>query len=136
MKRWNLRYSGNCLFCGYPDKDTNHILKCTHTQVTDTWKTLLNKYDMLLAKLQTSYSLRKAIILEIRAWRNNSSKPRLSFADTQLKQAILAQQNIGWRVFLEGLVGSEIIKYQLKYYQRNTPDKKINTWIKKSYREG
>ena len=100
MQRWKLRYLGNCPFCGAPQEDTNHVLKCNHPIVSTTWKTLLSKYDVTLAKMKTSFPLQKAIILELRAWRNNTEAPLLAFADPQLHAAIKSQSMIGWRGFL------------------------------------
>ena len=136
MKRWQLRYASNCPFCGYNDEDTAHILQCQHPPVNISWKTLLDKYDKKLAKQHTNFNLRKAIIQELRAWRNNTRQPTLSFADEKLKHAILTQRTIGWKVFLEGLVTVDIINYQKEFHQRNTPDRKFTTWIKRVYNAG
>ena len=136
MRRWKLRYASNCPFCGHLDEDTNHVLKCSHPKVTTNWTSLLKAYDIKLAKGKTCYALRKAIILELRAWRNMDTAPSLSFADPQLKQAIQAQREVGWRCFLEGLMVKDIITYQTEYLASNYPLHNSASWTKKIYRLG
>ena len=136
MRRWKLRYASNCPFCGHLDEDTNHVLKCSHPKVTTNWTSLLKAYDIKLAKGKTCYALRKAIILELRAWRNMDTAPSLSFADPQLKQAIQAQREVGWRCFLEGLMVKDIITYQTEYLASNYSLHNSTSWTKKIYRLG
>lgn len=136
MKRWNLRYKGLCPFCDQADEDTMHVLKCKHVQPTNTWKTLLTEFDGTLIKQKTSYSLRKAIILEVRAWRNDNLPPRIDNLDSQLRHAILSQRKIGWRSFLEGLISTQLLHYQQQHLATNFPDKKVTSWSKKVIKAG
>ena len=68
MKRWNIRYSGNCPFCQFPNEDTTHVLQCEHTTQQDQWKKLLTAYKLQLLRADTNYYLRKAIVRDIKAW--------------------------------------------------------------------
>ena len=131
MKRWDLRYRGNCPFCGVQDEDTKHVLMCPHQKATSNWSSKLSDFDKKLTKYRTSYYLRKAIILELRAWRNNTEAPSLNFSDQSLKPAILKQRRLGWRLFLEGLITKDIIQYQNDYLKQTFPDKKLSAWTKK-----
>ena len=96
MKRWNKRYKGNCPFCGYENEDSSHIIHCAHDDPTNTWKALLATYDVTLAKLKTCYALRKAIILDIQAWREKKDFSSIHHLDDSLKLAIQEQCQIGW----------------------------------------
>ena len=84
-----------------------------------------------LIKFKTAYQLRKAIILELHAWRDKGDSPSLSFADTELKTAILQQRQLGWRLFLEGLVCKSISSYQQEHMTRHHPKLNATAWTKK-----
>ena len=136
MQRWNLRYKGRCIFCGQDAEDTQHVLTCSHNIPTGVWKDKLKDFDTVLIKNCTSFTLRKAIILELRAWRNKLPSPNLHFADEELLTAIIEQRRIGWRSFLEGLITHSIIQYQHKFYLEKYPTKKGTTWAKKTIKAG
>ena len=131
MQRWKLRYSGNCPFCGQNNEDTNHVLLCSHSQSQLYCKEQFKEYDAKLTKCRTTYPLRKAILLELYAWRSQQPPPKLQFADEELKKAVLRQRNLGWRLFLEGLVVKEIISYQRDHMSRHQPNRSCLAWSKK-----
>ena len=131
MQRWNLRYSGNCPFCGAEKEDTNHVLRCSHTVATKNFKSCMKEYDKKLTKYKTAYPLRKAIILELHAWRENRKPPSLQFADSELKTIILQQRRLGWKLFLEGIVVKGIGQYQEEHLERHQPKYKTMAWQKK-----
>ena len=136
MKRWNLRYKGLCPFCEQDDEDTLHVLRCRHANPSQTWRTLLQEFDGILIKQKTSYSLRKAIIIELRAWRDMKPPPVWKNLDEQLKQAILEQRRIGWRSFLEGLLSTKVLQYQQQFLAVEYSDRKISSWSKKIIKAG
>ena len=136
MKRWGLRYSGNCPFCGYPDEDTTHILKCQHDLPLKAWKAVLTTFDGKLIKLKTNFQLRKMIIKELRAWHNNTAPSSLKYIDEELKTAVEEQRRIGWRSFLEGLISIKLIAYQEDYYRREQKNRKVSNWTKKMIKAG
>ena len=136
MQRWNMRYSGNCVFCQHPNEDTTHILKCTNTLAINNWKKQLAVFDNTLIKLKTAYPLRKAIILELRAWRNNDKTPSHQYADEILKKSICDQRALGWKVFLEGLLTTSIITYQHNHLKQHFPQQRVTTWSKRVVKAG
>ena len=136
MRRWNLRYKGNCPFCNQPDEDTLHILQCKSESQTTAWKTCVSELDATLIKQKTCYSLRKVIIVELRAWRNNTNAPPWHNVDHQLKAVIMEQRRIGWRSFLEGLFSQRLVGYQKAYLKTEYPDKKISVWTKRIIKAG
>ena len=138
MERWNLRYRGHCPFCAHPRETTSHVIMCQSVEVTDQWKKVLSQYDHQLIKLHTCYYLRKAIIYELLSWRRNSLQqpPTLSHADETLKEAILEQRQLGWKVFLEGLVSVKIVNYQKAYHQQSDKSHLHFSWPKKAIKAG
>ena len=133
MERWNLRFKGHCPFCNYPKETTQHVIMCKHAQPTDKWKTLLQNYDTSLIRLITNYYLRKAIIYELWAWRRKDLKPlpTLLYADQDLKEAIMEQRSLGWKVYLEGLISTKITQYQQAYHKNSSKQQTTFTWPKK-----
>ena len=134
MKRWRLRFNSNCALCGQEQEDTHHILHCPHDESKKTWDKLIREYDQKLVKFKTNYYLRKAIILDINAWRYNKQYPSLQYADDDLRKIILAQRSVGWRAFIEGLLVQPMITYQHNYLQHNYDNKKGSTWAAKVIR--
>ena len=136
MKRWNLRYKGLCPFCRHEDEDTKHVLRCKHEKPTNIWNTLLKEFDGTLIKNKTCYPLRKAIIRELGAWRNETAFPHWTSLDNELLQAVMEQRRIGWCTFMEGLISTKITIYQKQYLALNFPDRKISSWTKKVIKAG
>ena len=138
MERWGLRYKGNCPFCSYPKETTTHVILCKHEAVTKKWTELIRQYDEQLIKLHTSYDLRKAIIYELWAWRLNTLQPlpRLLHADEELQAAILEQRQLGWKVFLEGLISTKIIAYQQAHHNRTKTFHRYFNWPQKTIKAG
>ena len=136
MKRWNLRYKGLCPFCKQEDEDTKHVLRCRHNKPTTHWKTLLKEFDGVLIKQKTCYSLRKAIICELRVWRTETTYLNWTSLDKELLQAVMEQRRIGWGTFMEGLISTRIVEYQKQYLAYNYPDRKISSWTKKIIKAG
>ena len=138
MERWNLRYRGQCPFCSYPKETTKHVLMCQHESPTKVWTSLLEQYDKKLMQSKTNYYLRKAIIHELWAWRRNSLQPlpTLLYADETLKEAILEQRQLGWTVFLEGLVTTKIIAYQQAHYSLMETQQTYFNWPQKVIKAG
>ena len=132
--RWNIRYKGHCPFCHKDKEDKHHIIHCSHIMPTKQWNTLLKEYDKKLIRYKTSFALRKAIILELRAWRNNTNLPSLTFADPELTGIILNQRRLGWLNFLEGLITKDMFKYQRAYLDDKHPRLQLVSWSKKILR--
>ena len=55
------------------------------------------------------------IIREINAWRQSITVSSEKYS-THIQQCAKVQLNIGWKNFLEGLIGENIIDQQQKYY--------------------
>ena len=93
---------------------------------------------MQLIKVKTCYYLRKAIIYELWAWRNNALQPlpTLLHADKDLKEAILEQRQLGWKVFLEGLISTKLIAYQQAYHKRYETYHRNFNWPQKAIKAG
>lgn len=96
----------------------------------------MKDFDATLVKNKTSYALRKAIILDIRAWRKQTALPMLQYVDTVLKAAIEEQHRIGWKTFLEGLLSTKIVNYQQDFLKHQYPDRKVVTWAKRVIKAG
>ena len=93
---------------------------------------------MQLIRLHTCYYLRKAIIYQLWAWRKNVLQPlpTLKHVDNDLKEAILEQRQLGWKVFLEGLVSTKLIAYQQYYHKRTETQHRAFNWPQKAIKAG
>jgi exonuclease III len=136
MERWQLRYKGHCPFCNTPDENTEHILLCTHAEVSREWNRQLKIYRNKLKKNGTDYRLRSAIMKELYAWRKQSSPPSIAHMEDSLRHAILDQRDIGWKPFLEGMVSIYILNYQQEYFVSIKSNKKISSWTTKLMKAG
>jgi hypothetical protein len=81
MEKWKLRYKGNCPFCDRPDKDTQHILLCTHPSALQEWDKQIKIFKKKLIKSGTEKYLRGAIIKDLTAWRFQKPLPSLTYLE-------------------------------------------------------
>ena len=128
MKRWKQRLNGNCPYCMSENEDTHHIMTCTHADAKRNWEDALQQWVKLLRKIDTCSHLTGAVWKELQAWRNDDSLPCIETLPSLLQVAIREQREIGWKQFLEGMVGQSWKRYMSRYYLGKHSKRSGNTW--------
>ena len=132
MERWKLRHVGSCPYCLHPKEHTRHIFLCPNVHSIIQWNKAI--YEMMenRYKLDTYPVLIKAMYDDINAWRHSTPFPTNdNDCPIELKQIILQQQELGWRLFFEGMTPVSWSKYMDRYYKTNMQLKSANTWAGK-----
>jgi hypothetical protein len=112
---WKLQDSAACPCCGTPE-DTSHVLRCTAFKAQDTWDENLLALTGHLASTDTPIDLNEAICSRLTDWRADvpfRDNPNWS---TSLTNLIHAQDDIGWKNYMEGLPSQLWIPYMTQHY--------------------
>jgi hypothetical protein len=108
------------------------ILNCPAPSARDCWNTTLVSLEGWMTKQHTMPELTTVIIHSLHAWRSPHVRPssRSTTGRYGIKNALLAQNMIGWYSFLMGKVSLRWQDVQQKYYEwlkrRNTG----KAWVK------
>ena len=125
-----MRYKGSCPFCNLDKEDKNHILCCSNSEAVEVWKEGLSNLNSFLKRTKTDPWLRKIIIEELTSWHDFTTTD-IKLYPSKYKKAILQQRQIGWKHFLEGLVGKELVTIQEEFYQMKRDKRTGTSWGKK-----
>ena len=100
LHRWKREPSDLCPICKNTTETARHVLTCNDARVTTQWELSLSKLEWQLDKLGTPTSITKVILQHLQKWRNpNTTMDPIPDA---LKEAVQAQQRIGWENILYG----------------------------------
>jgi hypothetical protein len=134
LHRFNYQDHAECPRCA-EFEDIAHVVKCQAPRATAQWEASLSQLAEWLVKAKTMPDLRKAIITQLTAWRNNDEPPLPQYNWPGVNDLITKQSTLGWRNFLEGGVLQEWAAKQQAYYnwlnRKNTGRRWITTLIKK-----
>ena len=53
VRQWNMRAGNGCPFCDHPEKDTKHILTCSHVDALQIWSQAVQVFTNKLTKFKT-----------------------------------------------------------------------------------
>lgn len=135
MKRWKFRENLNCPFCNGNNENKEHILRCQHVEALTGWELKCQDFHKEILKIHSSpLLLTAAIIDDMTSWRNRGSYTNdLLMAPRDLDKAIKAQRELGWDLFLDGIIHEYLLDYQQVYFDQLNIDKpqSITTWAPK-----
>ena len=134
LKRWKMRHHSYCPFCEEEDEDVHHILHCTHDEAQRIFHSTLWTLMETLMKIGTCTRAVMAIRNEIIAWRNDSTYPDTEDLGCDLAEVILAQRDLGWRAFLDGLLTTKWAQYQKIHFELRGSKRSHNLWVSKTIR--
>ena len=129
LVHWKQRVHGHCPFCQTPMEDKTHILHCRHPAAEEGWDKSFTTYKGSLRRIQTSPAICKIIQTELHHWHHNTIPPEIQVLTPRLQRITVAQRQIGWQGFLEGLVTSQWLDYQQQYLEHKGSRMKATTWI-------
>ena len=89
-----------------------------------------------LSKIETSPDLLMTIKIEINRMRKGKAQLNIYSFIPEIRESIISQRIIGWKIFLEGLVSKEIIKLQKDYLTSNNSKQTGNVWASNAIRAG
>ena len=136
MVKWRLRLDGRCPYCSCENENKMHVLSCSHHQALEEWENHFTTYLERLQSIDTSPLLMYAIASELSEWRMKTASLFAAPPPGRLSIPILNQRNIGWHLFLEGLISSSILLYQEEYLIGKDKPWRFQSWSRQFYTAG
>ena len=102
MKRWKQQSSSKCPRCDEEVEDALHVWRCTGEGVEVQWKDSIQKLHLWMLRSRSQPNLAAVICDRLSAWRSKSSPTVNVSYFLGLRETVQAQDDLGWRSFLEG----------------------------------
>jgi len=124
LKQWVHNY---CPRCNAPEEHLVHILTYPHPDVQTLTNDLLVKLEVWLTQEDTYPALIPILITSIRSWLLDpyGNKPNFLWPTHLVRDAFIAQQQLGWYAFLMGFIAKPIVSLQNSYYSTIQSRKKV-----------
>ena len=115
------RDSDECPCCGEPNETTTHVLRCKSKESRQQWKKGIYIVSKWMQKANTDPEIHAAIYFALRRYNkdgryNTYVDPKLP--PGELRDCVIAQSDIGWTGFMEGLLSPKWAILQQKYFHR------------------
>ncbi len=103
MKLWKLRPHSNCPYCMQEDETTNHILQCNHIEASMAWDKSMIKWFATLLQLGIDTLILRQLRQSLLQWKQHDN----GYIEEDRQTVLIAQENLGWTQYLEGLLVPE-----------------------------
>ena len=134
MQQWGLRHHGQCPFCLKEKEDINHLLRCRHQEAKHIWEEALWKFLEAMGKIGTCITALFALKQELMYWNRDIEPPDAKDLPAGLREVILAQRDLGWRSFLDGLFTIQWLSYQKEHFEETKSRRGAKSWASKAIR--
>ena len=116
------RDSDECPCCGEENETTIHVLRCQCIESRRQWRKGIKTVSKWMTGANTDPEIHAAIFFALRRY-NKEGQYYNTYVDPnlprgELRECVIAQSDIGWTGFLEGLLSPQWAKLQQKYYRR------------------
>jgi hypothetical protein len=130
MRRRKQRVHDYCPRCNAPAEHLVHILTCPHPDVQTLTNDLLVELEVWLTQEDTYPTIIPILIESIRSWLLDpyGNEPTFLWPTHRVRDAFIAQQELGWYAFLMGFIAKPIVSLQNSYYSTLQSRKKGSTW--------
>ena len=123
LVRYKYQTHSTCPRCGQTQESTSHVLQCKDETACSLWDSELAKLQSWMIKQKVQPDLAKQLVLYLNAWKYRTPKPRVLPANSLLRKAILHQDRIGWKQFIEGFWARSWRDSQTAYFASiNSPN--------------
>ena len=117
MKRWKQQKSSKCPRCENETEDELHVWQCQGEGVEGKWKESIQKLHLWLLRSRSQPNLAAVICDRLSAWRSNSAPTVPVSYFLGLRATVQAQDEVGWRSFLEGFPVKGWAEVQQRYFE-------------------
>ena len=125
MKKWKKWSTSQCPMCEV-EENHHHIVRCQSAAAQTTWQELMNSFVIKLAKLKTPHTTIQHIVLGVTSCRWDIVVP-ITATEPTLQQALEKQTQVGWALFLDGLLVHEWEQHVKTFLN---PLQNPTTWIR------
>ena len=134
MKIYGLQQHTKCPKCQQPNETTTHVIQCQSYGTHCLWSKLMRSFVTWIDKNEGPELLAQVIIDNLTAWRQQSPFPPLPL-DRNIRAAVLDQDDIGWRSFLDGFISKKWKIVIEKHFQATGSRKSAELWTSKMVRQ-
>lgn len=134
LVRYKHQTYDNCPLCNHEGEDTDHVLRCQHVGAKETWTKHITKLKTWMETNEGNLDLIQALIDNLNAWRNRTPFPDHAFDDNLVNQALLRQDEIGWRGALDGFLSNKWREAQHQYLHSIKSRRKSLYWMSRVQR--
>ena len=124
----------NCPRCDQPDETTTHVLQCQASSAIDEWQEAIAALELWMGKESTHTALTSAILTRLEAWQQAVPLQPIK-GSRALKEAIEAQDQLGWENFLLGRLSPTLSQYQQVHYTNIGSQKTGKAWLARLIRQ-
>ena len=116
---WQKQEDNSCPRCGLPE-DTKHVLICQGEDAESIYLTHIPKITSYMESSCTHPDIQAAILSRIDHFRHQVHPNLPPGICAEVRQAVHAQDQIGWKNFLEGLPARHWQRIQQRHYDRHS----------------
>ena len=117
MKKWGFRSESRCPRCKTSDESVTHVTVCPHPSALDAWKEQISTFQQWLRSQKTRGDIIEAIIRNLRKLRKSGGIYGHHYQDSDMREAVKEQDNIGWDHFLLGRISNRWSRIQDRHYK-------------------
>ena len=105
---------------------TSHVIQCKDPAACSLWDKEILNLDQWMVKNKVEPSLSKHIIQNLNSWKYQTPVTQLLPPNRILRQAILQQDRIGWKPFIEGIWSIHWRRCQTQFFKSiNSPSSSL-----------
>ena len=116
LKRYNYQSHTSCPRCGRTQETTSHVLQCKQDSACQLWDKEVSNLHNWMIKQKMQPLLAEIITHNISAWKYSTQINQLLPQNQHLCQALLQQDRIGWKQFIEGFWSKSWRKCQQQHF--------------------
>ena len=126
MFRWGKRNTDRCPFCE-EEETALHVFTCPSDEATEVWQQGHDTLKQHLRQTNTMPSITMLILSRLQAWRADEEDP--TFVPASIRQAIEAQDDIGWKSAFHGFWSDHWSTLQDEYFRLNNIRQTGARWL-------
>ena len=128
VNKWDKTVDPRCPSCKQAVETTEHVLECTEAGRVEIFLQTVDLLDQWLAKMDTDPDLRTCIIEFCKGRGYRRMQEICSSQPDGFRRMAAAQDTIGWRRFMEGMVAHKLIDIQRDFLSIKGMTWKLDKW--------
>jgi hypothetical protein len=134
MKVYGFQTHSKCPKCQQSNETTDHVMQCTSYGTHTLWRKSMRSLSSWILENDGPTEFAEVIIANLSAWKHQSTFPPVP-AQRWLREAVLSQDDIGWRSFLDGFISYKWRKAIEKHFEEINSKKSAALWTSRLVRQ-
>ena len=128
MSKWDFSVDALCPSCRQCTETAEHVLQCNEAGRVDTLLQTIDSFALWLDKMDTDPTLADCLVQYARGRGGVSMQEICRERDNRLKMMAKAQDIIGWRRFMEGMISHQVVDRQRDHLRCKGTQWQLNKW--------